>query len=153
MVQLRVSILARVVFDADRGPREVLQVVTQLDEEDSVVAILVAYLLFERRGPQVGLIRPVTLPFALPPRVSKPEKLDFFALVLELVNRDQRVGMAGNDALIVPVLTLPVARGHHCESALICGLKHVEEVFGALDGGVVETLGGDTHDMTGCEAR
>ena len=51
VVELRVEVFARVVFNADRCTREMLQIVIQFDEEHAVIGIGVAYLLLDLRCP------------------------------------------------------------------------------------------------------
>ena len=80
------DVLIWVIVYTDRGPREVLQVVIQLDEEDAIVTVNETYLLLQGRGPQRGVIGPVTSPLSSAPWISQLEESDFFALVLDLVD-------------------------------------------------------------------
>ena len=67
MVELRVDVLLIVIFNADTGPRKVLQVIVQFNEEHAVIAVYKATLLLESGGPQGRLVRPITLPFTTTP--------------------------------------------------------------------------------------
>ena len=103
------------------------QVILELDEELAVVTIDEVALLLKRWRPERRLIGPVTLPLALTPRIAQPEQLDQFALALDLMNRDERVGMTRDHSFIIAVLTLTSACCHHGELALVSLLKHREE--------------------------
>ena len=66
-----------------------LQVVLQFNEKYSIVAINKANLLLELRCPELGFVRPVTLPFTTAPGIPQLKQLDLFTLVLKLVDRDE----------------------------------------------------------------
>lgn len=134
VIQLRVAVLFIVVLYTDGGPREVLDVVFEGDEEDPVVAVREAHLLFKSRCPESGIIRPVSLPFALTPWVPELEQLDLFALaILDLVDGDKRVGVARDDTLLSPVFALAVTSRHHDKVPLVCRLEHIKEILLVLD--------------------
>ena len=61
--------------------------------------------------------------------------------------------MARDNTLIIPVLSLPVTRRHHCEVTFVSRLEHVKEFFCVLDLIMLVRLRGHAHDVRGCEAR
>ena len=140
MVKLRVLVLCIVVLNTDRGPGEVLKVVLQFDKENAVITLYEANLLLESWCPELGLVGPVTLPLSTAPGITELEQLDFFALMLEFVDRNERVGVAGDDSLSVTILTLSMAGGHHRKVPLVCRLKHVKELLKILNCVMLVTL-------------
>ena len=79
-------VLLWVLFDANRGPGEVLQVITELNEEDAIVTVSEFDLLLDLWCPQLALVRPVALPLARAPRVPQLQQVDFLALASDLMD-------------------------------------------------------------------
>ena len=152
MVQLRVLVLCIVVLDTDRGPGEVLQVVLKFDEEYAVITVYEANLLLESWCPELRLVGPVPLPLSTAPGIPELEQLDFFALMLELVDRYERVGVAGDDSFSVTILTLSMAGGHHRKVPLVSRLKHVKELFKIFNCVMLMTLRWNSHNVRSCKA-
>ena len=70
MIELRVLVFVVIFFNADRSPREVLKVVIQLNEENTIVSVDEAAFLLQLRRPERRIVRPVALPFSTTPWVS-----------------------------------------------------------------------------------
>lgn len=71
-----------------------LKIVLKLDEEDAIVTIYETNFRLESRSPKVRLVRPVACPLARAPGVTQLHKAYILTLVLELMDRDERVSMA-----------------------------------------------------------
>ena len=146
-------VLLWILFDANRGPGEVLQVITKLNEEDAIVTICEFDLLLDLWSPQPALVRPVALPFAGAPRVPQLQQVDFLALASDLMDRDERVSVTLHDTLFLPIVIAGRTCCHHCEVSLIGELQHFEKLVRVLDAIVIVRLRRNTHDVRGCEAR
>ena len=96
-----------------------LQVVLQFYKEYAVITFYEANLLLESRCPELGPVGPITLPLSTAPGIAKLEQLDFLALMLEFVDRDERVCVARDDSLCVTILTLSMTSGHHGKVPLV----------------------------------
>ena len=70
VIELRVLVFVVIFFNADRSPREVLKVVIQLNEENTIVSVDEAAFLLQLRRPERRIVRPVALPFSTTPWVS-----------------------------------------------------------------------------------
>ena len=71
-----------------------LEVVLQLNKELTIVFFQQIELLLKGRCPKWRFIGPVTLPLARAPGIAELEKPYAFTLVLDLMNRDERVSVA-----------------------------------------------------------
>ena len=145
-------VLLWVLFDANRGPGEVLQVITKLNEEDAIVTVCEFDLLLDLWCPQLALVRPVALPLARAPRVPQLQQVDFLALASDLMDRDERVSVTLNNTLLLPIVIAGRTCCHHCEVSLIGKLQHFEKLVRVLDAIVIVRLRRNTHDVRGCEA-
>ena len=67
------------------------------------------------------------------PRVSQLQELDLLALVVELMDRDERVGMTRDYPTAAFHVFVVVAGCHHSEVSLVSLVQHIEEAFDILD--------------------
>jgi len=77
--------------------REVFQVVAVSNEEDTIVLILVAQLGFVLFSPAVRLVTPVAFPLASAPRIAHLQHSEGTTFVVNLVRRQDSVGMRLNN--------------------------------------------------------
>ena len=62
-----------------------LQVITELNEEDAIVNVPETNFLLDFVGPVLRVVRPGTSPFAGTPRISQLEELEFAAFMLQSI--------------------------------------------------------------------
>ena len=95
------------------------KVVFQFNVENAIVSVDVIDLLLQLGRPERRIVGPVALPLSAAPRISQLEQLDFFASVIQFVDRYEGVGVSGDDTLSVSVFTLASTGHHHGEVALV----------------------------------
>ena len=112
---LRVPILLLILFCADARHAVLLPVVLQRDIEEAVVSDGRATNHAQLGRPLVRVVRPIAGPLARTPWIAQLEKSDLLFVQDELVSRNDRVCVAGDDTLRVLLLALTQAGCHEGE--------------------------------------
>ena len=91
MLDKRVMVFEVVLFRCDTCPNILPAIVLKRYEKDAIIFLVLAELLAELRCPIRARFRPFTFPTATSPWIPKLHKTLITALILELMNADDRI--------------------------------------------------------------
>jgi hypothetical protein len=87
-------VLAEIALKANAGPFKFPQVVFKRDVKASIVTNFDVESLTKLVGPQIRVVRPVTFPFTLAPRVAQLNEPHLSPAVPKFKDLNQRISMA-----------------------------------------------------------